>query len=116
MLARLRGEVAHRARWEPLNPDAMAGAVAALHEILDEAGRQDGPALLAQVAGLYVGGRAWCPELLARAVIAASICVAAGADEFAIDGWTCVGAERAADTRVPGAALLGPPQPPSAPG
>ena len=115
MLAALRGEVTHRARWEPLSSDEMAEAVAAVREILDDAGRRDGPALLAQVAGLLTGSRHWCPELLPRAVVAGSICVEAGADEFAIDGWACIGAERVADSRVPGAAWLGPPQPPSSP-
>lgn len=94
VIAELYGEVRHRARWEPLGGEAMAEAVAAVHEIL--AGRDDGPELLAYVAGVMTGARSGSPEELQRAVVAGSICVAAGADEWLIDGWASVGWERAA--------------------
>ena len=56
--ARLRGEATHRARWDPLSPGEIAGAVVAVRNIL--AGRDDGPALLAQVVGLLTGRRGSC--------------------------------------------------------
>lgn len=94
VLARLQGAVMHHARWEPLSEDEMADAVAEVREVL--AGRDDGPGLLAYVAGILTGSRSGRPDELAQAVIAGSVCVAAGADEFTVDGWCCIGAERRA--------------------
>lgn len=94
ILAKLQGVVMHHARWDPLAPDEMAAAVAEVREVL--AGRDDGPGLLAYVAGILAGSRFAYPDDLAQAVIAGSVCVAAGADEFAVDGWCCIGAERRA--------------------
>jgi len=94
LLARLQGVVMHHARWEPLGPDEMAAAVAEVDEVLgDHPGRAG---LLAYVAGILTGSRFGHPDELAQAVIAGSVCVAAGADEFAVDGWCCIGAERRA--------------------
>lgn len=100
VLARLQGAVMHHARWDPLAPDEMAAAVAEVNEVL--AGRDDGPELLAYVAGILTGSRFAYPAELAQAVIAGSICVAAGADDFAIPGWEAIGADRAERTaRLP---------------
>jgi len=106
VLAKLQGVVMHRARWEPLGEEEMAAAVAEVDEVL--AGRDDGPQLLAYVAGILTGSRSGWPDELAQAVIAGSICVAAGADEFAVDGWCCIGAERraGADQLPAGARIL----------
>lgn len=103
--ARLQGAVLHHARWTPLGPDEMAAAVTEVREVL--AGRDDGPELLAYVAGILTGSRFGCPDELAQAVIAGSVCVAAGADEWLIDGWCCIGAERrAAADQLPGTARV----------
>jgi hypothetical protein len=97
LLARLQGVVMHHARWEPLGEDEMAAAVAEVDELL--AGRnEDRAGLLAYVAGILTGARFGQADELAQAVIAGSICVAAGADEWPIDGWCCIGAERRAET------------------
>jgi hypothetical protein len=83
----------------------MAAAVAEVNEVL--AGRDDGPQLLAYVAGILTGARYGCPDELAQAVIAGSVCVAAGVDEFAVDGWCCIGAERRAKAdQLPGTARV----------
>lgn len=106
VLARLQGAVLHHARWTPLAGDEMAAALAEVREVL--AGRDDGPELLAYVAGILTGSRFGVPADLEQAVIAGSICVAAGADEFTIDGWCCIGWERrgAADQLPAGARVL----------
>jgi len=95
VLARLQGVVMHHARWEPLDTAAMAAAVAEVREVLGD--RDDGPELLAYIAGILTGSRFGVPAELAQAVIAGSICVAAGADEWTIDSWCCIGAERRAE-------------------
>jgi len=69
---------------------------------------------MAEVAGLRTGANFGIPLAHDKAVLEAQILVAAGADEWAIDGWTCIGAERAAEAAQPpfGARLLaggGPP-------
>ena len=94
VLAKLQGVVMRHARWEPLGEAEMAAAVAEVREVL--AGRDDGPQLLAYVAGILTGARFSHPDELAQAVVAGSVCVAAGADEFTVDGWCCIGAERRA--------------------
>jgi hypothetical protein len=106
VLAKLQGAVMHHARWDPLGEAEMAAAVAEVREVL--AGRDDGPQLLAYVAGILTGSRYGHPDELARAVIAGSVCVAAGADEFTVDGWCCIGAERRteADQLPAGARVL----------
>lgn len=106
VLAKLQGVVMHHARWDPLGEAEMAAAVAEVREVL--AGRDDGPQLLAYVAGILTGSRFGWPDELAQAVIAGSICAAAGADEFTVDGWCCIGAERraGADQLPAGARVL----------
>lgn len=99
VLAKLQGVVMHHARWDPLGEAEMAAAVAEVHEVL--AGRDDGPQLLAYVAGILAGSRFGHPDELAQAVIAGSICVAAGADEFTIPGWEAIGRERAGRAEQP---------------
>jgi hypothetical protein len=99
LLAELHGEVMRHARWEPLTPGAMAAAVTAVREIL--AGRDDGPELLAEVAGILTGARAGWADELQRAVVAASVCVEAGADESLIDGWAAIGAQRREEAEKP---------------
>jgi hypothetical protein len=64
------------------------------------AGQDDGPALLAEVAGLGLGyHQGGLGEPMARA--AAHFCVEAGADEDFIPRWTEVGRRRAADAALP---------------
>lgn len=105
VLARLQGAVMHHARWEPLGGDEMAAAVAEVDEVL--AGRDDRSGLLAYVAGILTGSRFGRPDELAQAVIAGAVCVAAGADEWLVDGWCCVGAERRAEAdQLPGTARV----------
>ena len=86
--ARLTGVAWGRARWHEPDAAETAAAVAELREIL--AGREDGPALLAELAGLtlgfYEGGLS---EPRARA--AAHFCREAGADpgaDLAGAAWT----------------------------
>ena len=91
-----------RARWHEPDGAETAAAVAELREIL--AGREDGPALLAELAGLtlgfYEGGLS---EPRARA--AAHFCREAAADPELIRQWTGTGRERARDAgRAPSGA------------
>ena len=98
VVAQLTGTVHRYAGWKPrLAEDELAAAVAELREIT--AGRPDGPALMAEVAGLLTGAAFGIALEEDKAILEAGILVAAGADEFAIDGWTCIGAERAAAAR-----------------
>lgn len=94
VLARLQGVVLHHARWTPLTEEEMAAAVDEVDEVLGD--RDDRAELLAYVAGILTGSRFGQPDELAQAVIAGSICVAAGADEWPVDGWCTIGAERRA--------------------
>jgi hypothetical protein len=90
--ARLHGTAMRYARWEEPTPDDTAEAVAALLEVL--AGRDDGPALLAEVAGVLIGfhdGRTG--EFQAR--VAAHFLIEAGADESLADEWIAEGKRRA---------------------
>lgn len=98
----------HHARWEPLGEDAMAAAVTEVDELLAGRDDQERAGLLAYVAGILTGSRFGVPADLEQAVIAGSICAAAGADEFTVDGWCCVGWERrgAADQLPAGARVL----------
>lgn len=94
IVASLSGAAERHANWhEPTEPEAAA-AVAEFAEILG--GRDDGPALLAEVAGLALGtaeGKGQEYQAKARAV--AGLCRQAGADEKLIPGWTETGRERA---------------------
>jgi hypothetical protein len=73
--------------------------VAELREILT--GRDDGPALLAQVAGLLTGFHAGDDLYEAKARAAAHFCIAAGADESLIPQWAEEGKRRAEARRMP---------------
>jgi hypothetical protein len=95
----LQGVVLHHARWTLLSVAEIAIAVAEVNEVLSD--RNDGPELLAYVAGILTGSRFGHADDLTQAVIAGSICVAAGADEFAIPGWEAIGWERAGKAADP---------------
>ncbi len=117
VVARLDGAVNRHAGWKAgLTERELAGAVAELQEITGD--RPDGPALMAEVAGVGLGARAGIPLEEGKARVEARILVAAGADESLIAGWMRVGAERAARARqLPfGTRLLGPGQQPGSQG
>lgn len=108
-VAQLTGTVHRHAGWKAqLTGNELAVAVAELQGITK--GRPDGPALMAEVAGLLTGAAFGIPLEEDKAILEAQILVAAGADEFPIDGWTCLGAERTASARdLPfGARVLAP--------
>jgi hypothetical protein len=97
--ARLHGAAWHHARWREPAEAETAAAVAELARIL--AGRDDGPALLAQVAGLLTGyHEGGLDEPRARA--AAHYCVQAGADEDLTGQWVEEGRRRNRWPRSPG--------------
>jgi hypothetical protein len=98
LLAKLHGEVMHHARWEPSDEATTQAAVEGLRELV--AGREDGPALLAETAGILTGFHEG--DLgEARARNGAAFCVAAGADESLIPEWVEEGRRRAARARMP---------------
>ncbi len=110
-VAQLSGTVTRHAGWKTnLDGRELADAVRELQEII--AGLANGPALMAEVAGVLTGARFGIPLEDDKAVLQARILVAAGADEWHIDGWACIGADRAAQAaQVPfGARLLTPGQ------
>ncbi len=86
------------ARWEPPDETVTAAAVAELRLIL--AGRDDGPALLAEVAGVLIGAHNGQPGEF-RARVAASFLIAAGADEALADQWIAEGRRRRAQADLP---------------
>jgi hypothetical protein len=89
--ARLHGSAWHYARWHEPTEAETAAAVAELREIL--AGRDDGPALLAEVAGLLTGYHEGGPgEPRARA--AAHFLAEAGADPGLVGQWIAEGRQR----------------------
>jgi hypothetical protein len=96
LIAQLHGTAMRYAGWEPPDEETTAAAVAGLLEVL--AGRDDGPALLAEVAGILIGAHEGALDE-AKARIGAGFCRAAGADEAAIQWWTEVGRERARNAR-----------------
>jgi hypothetical protein len=97
-MAELAGAAQRHANWHQPDDTETAVAVAELLEIL--VGRDDGPALLAEVAGLLLGFDEGGPgEPKART--AAGFCVAAGADESLIERWTAEGRRRAAAAQLP---------------
>ena len=74
--------------WRDLTEAETAAAVAELREIIGN--RPDGPALLAEVAGILIGAREG--ELdEAKGKAAARLCIAAGADETLIPQWIQLG-------------------------
>ena len=94
IVASLSGAAERHVNWhEPTEPETAA-AVAEFAEIIG--GRDDGPALLAEVAGLALGtAEGKGPEYQSKARAVADLCRRAGADEKLIPGWTQTGRERA---------------------
>jgi hypothetical protein len=94
IVASLSGAAERHVNWhEPTEPEAAA-AVAEFAEIIGNS--NDGPALLAEVAGLALGtaeGKGQEYQAKARAV--AGLCRLAGADENLVPGWTEEGRRRA---------------------
>jgi hypothetical protein len=98
--ASLAGALQRHANWHQLTEAETAAAVAELRVIIG--GRHDGPALLAEEAGLAIGaaeGRG--EEYQAKARVIAELCRLAGADEQAIPAWTEEGRRRAEARRLP---------------
>jgi hypothetical protein len=78
-----------------------AGEDEALAELAEiTAGRDDGPALLAEAAGILLGGQHQ-PEQDSQAEAAAGLCVRAGADVSLIAGWQREGERRAERAALP---------------
>ena len=98
LVSSLHGTINHLVRLNPAQDAPFDEAVAAVQDLVG--GRGDGSELLAHVAGIIIGAAQW-PETLDRAARAARVLVAAGADEFLIDGWACIGAERVAARQPP---------------
>jgi hypothetical protein len=97
-VAALTGVAQRHANWHELTEDETDAAVAELQEIL--AGRDDGPVLLAEVAGVMLGfSEGALDEPKARA--AAQLCRLAGADESQIPRWIQEGRRRAASAALP---------------
>jgi len=112
VVAQLSGAVSRHSGWKAeLTEQELAAAVAELQEITG--GRPDGPALMAEVAGVRIGTHAGIPLEEDKAAAEARILVAAGADVSLIDDWARVGAERAAQPRHPpaGGGLFAPGHP-----
>jgi hypothetical protein len=103
IVASLSGAAERHVNWHEPDERETAVAVAEFAEIID--GRDDGPALLAEVAGLALGaaeGKGQEYQAKARAV--AGLCRQAGADEKLIPGWTQEGRRRANVLRPPSGA------------
>jgi hypothetical protein len=97
-VAALTGAAQRHAGWGNPTESETAAAVAELEEIL--AGRDDGPVLLAEVAGILLGfGEGQLDE--AKAKSAAELCRLAGADEDLIARWIKEGRKRAANAALP---------------
>jgi hypothetical protein len=95
LIAQLDGTVRHHARWRELTEEEESAAVAELRDLA--AGRID---LLAEVAGVLTGAsEGELEEPRARA--AAQLCIAAGADPDAIEGWIAIGRARRENARRP---------------
>jgi len=112
VVAQLSGAVSRHSGWKAeLTEQELAAAVAELQEITG--GRPDGPALMAEVAGVRIGTHAGIPLEEDKAAAEARILVAAGADVSLIDDWARVGAGRAAQPRHPpaGGGLFAPGHP-----
>jgi hypothetical protein len=100
IVASLSGAAERHVNWHQPDEREVSAAVAEFAEIIG--GRDDGPALLAEVAGLALGtaeGKGREYQEKARAV--AGLCRRAGADETLIPGWTEEGRRRAAAVRPP---------------
>lgn len=97
-LARLHGTVRHHVRLNPAQDAPRDVALAAVAALV--AGRPDGPALLAETAGIMLGTALW-PEDKDQAERSAELLKAAGADQELIPHWAEVGRERAARATKP---------------
>ena len=100
IVASLSGAAQRHVNWHQPTEREAAAAVAEFAEIIG--GRDDGPALLAEVAGLALGtaeGKGQEYQAKARAV--AGLCRQAGADENLIAAWTEEGRRRANAVRPP---------------
>jgi hypothetical protein len=108
VVAELTGVAKHHAGYDPPDDAVTAAAVAELAEILQ--GRDDGPALLAEVAGILLGAHEGQLDE-ARAGNAAGFCVAAGADPDLVPQWIAEGKRRRAQADLPpfGMKVLGHP-------
>jgi hypothetical protein len=96
----LAGTLQRHAGWHQLTETETAAAVAELCEITGS--RDDGPALLAQKAGLAIGtAESEGLEYQARAQVIADLCRLAGADQDLIPGWIEEGRRRAETARLP---------------
>jgi hypothetical protein len=103
IVASLSGSAERHVNWHEPDERETAVAVAEFAEIIGD--RDDGPALLAEVAGLALGaaegkGR----EYQAKAWAVAGLCRLAGADEKLIPGWTDEGRRRTNMSRPPSGA------------
>jgi hypothetical protein len=98
IIAQLSGAAGRHARWGGLTDAEKAAGAEELREII--AGRDDGPVLLAEVAGIMLGANeSWMPEYQAKAHAVAELCRLAGADEDLIPQWVQTGRERAGRAR-----------------
>jgi hypothetical protein len=96
VLAAIYGAAQRHANWHDLDDTGTAAAVDELREIV--VGRDDGPELLAEAAGLLLGAHEG--ELdEARAMGAAQLCIAGGADKTLIPRWIEEGRRRRANAR-----------------
>jgi hypothetical protein len=98
--ARLSGALQRHANWHQLTESETAAAVAELQRIIG--GRDDGPALLAEEAGLALGtAENKGEEYRRRAQTIAELCRLAGADEDLIPRWVEEGRRRAEAAGLP---------------
>ena len=96
VIARLSGTARRHAHWREPTEAETAAAVSELQEII--AGRDDGPARLAEVAGLSLGfHEGGLDEPRAQAI--ARFCLAAGADQDLVPNWVEEGRRRAENAR-----------------
>ena len=103
IVASLSGAAERHVNWHEPTERETAAAVAEFADIIG--GRDDGPALLAEVAGLALGtaegkGR----EYQAKARAVAGLCRQAGADQKLIPAWTEEGRRRTTAMRPPSGA------------
>ena len=83
-MAQLTGAALRHARWGSLAEAEQTTGVAELREVAG-----DRPDLLAEVAGVTIGtAEGKGEEYLEQARAVAELCIAAGADESLIPGWT----------------------------
>jgi hypothetical protein len=97
-VARLHGTVRHHVRLNPAQDSPRDVALAAVAALVG--GRPDGPALLAEIAGIMLGTARW-PEDTDQAERSAELLKAAGADQELIPHWVEVGRRRVAAAAKP---------------